>query len=194
MNNKPKIIILNCPPRTGKDTIADLFERNNRYTKMSFKQHLFDIAYLISGLSEKEWHDRYQQDKDTQWDKLGGLSQRNYLIKISEDWIKPLHGEDYFGKILSSSIHNNKTEHKHDMIIIPDGGFNHEIKPLVDDHGEDSILILQWTRLNYDFTSDSRDWITDYPKITKRLEDNNDTIINHYNRVYDAIKDRFYVT
>lgn len=181
-----RIVIFNCPPRSGKDTIADLICNNYLNTeKRSFKDKLFEIALLVSNVSKEEWFERYKSLKEIPWDKLGGLSQREYLIKISEDWIKPTHGENYFGVSLAKSIIDDG------MYIIPDGGFDSEISPVVESFTEESVLILQWGRNDCTFKNDSRDYIQSYPQITIQLPDNNGTIREMYNLVVNDIKKYF---
>lgn len=184
-----KVIILNCPPRSGKDTIADLYvARHKNCTKKSFKDRLFQIAFLVSNVSQQEWFERYETMKDVPWDRLGGLSQRNYLIKISEDWVKPVHGQEYFGqKLLEDVIEDND----HDTFIIPDGGFEDEVKPLANYIDNNNILILQWSRKGSSFDNDSRDWVITYPNITVKIDDNNNSIEAHYTKVRAAIKGYF---
>ena len=179
-------IIFNCPPQAGKDTIADLYvSRHPNSEKKMFKKLLFDVALLISGVSEKDWFSRYEKNKNDSWDKLGGLSQREYLIRISEDWIKPTHGQSYFGIHLANSLTEDRT------YIISDGGFDDEIKPLFDVPSND-VLIVQWGRTGCDFSNDSRDWIINYPENTIRISDNNTDIETHYKIVENAIASYFY--
>ena len=174
MNNK--IVILNCPPRSGKDTIADLLHAVEGYNVGSFKNRLIEIALIISNIPKDEWYERYDTKKDEPWDRLGRLSQRNYLIKISEDWVKPIHGKTYFGDRVTEDILRNDG----DKFVFPDGGFVEEVYPLIETFGESSILILQWGREGCSFEKDSRDWITKFPAMTKRIRDNNSMISDQY--------------
>jgi len=184
-----KIVVLNCPPQSGKDTIAEEFINRNGYTMMSFKFTLINIALVISKIPKEEWDERYAVDKNLPWDKLGGLSQRNYLIKIGEEWVKPVHGKTYFGECVRTDITRLSN---HDKFILPDGGFIEEIKPLYEAFGPTSLLILQWGRKNCSFDNDSRDWITAFPEITRRVDRDNDTTIeDHYIAVKGVIDEYF---
>lgn len=184
MTKNTKIIVLNCPPRSGKDTIAAEFVKNDGYTMLSFKAQLIEIALLISNVSRQEWDERYETMKDVPWDRLGGLSQRQYLIKISEEWVKPVHGKDYFGKIIAENSHPRNT------YILPDGGFEEEIFPLYEKYAS-QLLILQWSRNDCTFEHDSRDWIVNYPELTVQIRDNNTTIEDQYNAAKEAIKNYY---
>lgn len=183
-----KIVVLNCPPQSGKDTIAEEFIKRDGYTMMSFKFNLIKIALTISKIPKEEWDARYVKHKDEPWDRLGGLSQRNYLIKISEEWVKPVHGKTYFGDCVKTDI----TRLPNDNFILPDGGFIEEIAPLYETFGYKSLLILQWNRKNCSFENDSRDWITTYPEITRKVHRDNDTTIeDHYVAVKEVIDEYF---
>jgi hypothetical protein len=176
-----KIIVLNCPPRSGKDTIAEEFVKRDGFTMLSFKSRLIEIALLISNVSKSEWDERYIDQKDVPWERLGGLSQRQYLIKISEDWVKPIHGKTYFGKIIAEN------SEEYDFCILPDGGFEEEIKPLYEKYGK-NLLILQWSRTGCNFDNDSRNWIIGYPANTFSIQNNDSSIEDHYFRVKRAIE------
>ena len=93
--HKKFVIILNGPPSSGKDAgCMELkkFFPHSRHSEM--KEHLFEMALLISGVSKEHWFQRYNNRdlKELPWDKLGGLTQREFLIRISEDWCKPVFG------------------------------------------------------------------------------------------------------
>lgn len=180
-----KVVVLNCPPRSGKDTIAIELHNNDHYQILSFKSKLIAIALLVSGVTIEEWNERYENRKDEPWDRLGGLSQRQYLIKISEDWIKPVHGKQYFGNVVAQQIIESNNS-----VVIPDGGFEEEIQPVAEELGSD-LLILQWAREGCNFDNDSRDWITTFPDNTVRIEDNNGTVEEHYERAKQAIKEYY---
>lgn len=182
-----KVIIMNCPPRSGKDTMALRVARRLDFGILSFKGKLIEIALTISGIDEHEWEKRYESSKKEEpWDKLGGLSQRNYLIKISEEWVKPVHGKTYFGDRVLEDIQRGS----YDGYVIPDGGFKEEVLPLKNGL-PDSLLILQWGRDGCTFEYDSRDYVMDFPDITRRIRDNNTSIDEHVEAVLAEINNFF---
>lgn len=182
-----KTIILNCPPRSGKDTIAEMFVERNDFKMLSFKGKLVEVALTISNVSKNEWDERYKEQKEEPWDKLGGISQRNYLIMISEEWIKPVHGKSYFGDIIAQTV---SRDNENNNFILPDGGFEEEIHPIFNELGQ-KVLIIQWDREGCTFDYDSRDWITTFPEITFRTKPNNGTIEEHYENVKRLITDYY---
>lgn len=160
-NIKKTIVIFNGPPKSGKDICAKYFTAKfNRISKTlashkEVKYQLKQIALLVSGVSEEAWDARYNDRvlKETPWDLCGGLSQRDFFIKISEEWIKPLMGRDYFGRI--SAQHINDSNHRY--YFFSDGGFPEETTPLFDVC--DRLLIIRIHREGCTYTSDSRNYI-----------------------------------
>ena len=167
-----KVFILNVPPRQGKDYLAKWLFNNKGFHHHEFKAALFDIALEVAyNVSWDEWWNRYEtNDKELPWDKLGGLSQRQFLIKISEEWVKPVFGKDYFGLRAAKSAEISGS----DLIVYSDGGFESEIVPLAERFGYNNVIICQWGKDNPDaFKNDSRNWITGFKTLT--LPDNDFT-------------------
>jgi ribulose-5-phosphate 4-epimerase/fuculose-1-phosphate aldolase len=46
------------------------------------------------------------------------------------------------------------------VVLIRDSGFQCEINPLVDAVGADNLMIVRVNRPGYDFSRDSREWVT----------------------------------
>jgi len=182
-----RAVILNCPPRSGKDTMANGVAERLGFGILSFKGKLIEIALTISGIDQEEWEIRYESDdKEQPWSKLGGLSQRNYLIKISEEWVKPVHGKTYFGDRVLEDIQRGDS----DNYVIPDGGFKEEVLPLKQGL-PNGLLILQWGRESCTFKYDSRDYVMNFPEITRRIRDNNTTVNDQVDAVVGQINEFF---
>ncbi len=173
MNNK--IIIFNGPPKSGKDLFKDLlsnyisesteYKSTITYTP-NFKTKLVEFVLDYYGISIDEWKERYdnRELKETSWDKLDGLSQREALIDMSENKIKPALGKDFFGKCVRNSIKNSLyiNELGYNIIsLISDGGFKEELSPLIDEFGAENIIVFRLHRDGCDYTGDSRGWIQD---------------------------------
>ena len=181
------IVVLNAPPRSGKDSVADALTRNrNNWNTASFKARLIKVARECTPqISDSVWDARYDTQKDEPWDRLGGLSQREYLIKISEEWIKPLFGKDYFGRAALVDIYLKKEN----VILIPDGGFIEEVRPLAENN---KVLILQWERDKCSFDNDSRDYIRLMHENVRTkfiASGNNGTLFSFLNKVDVTIKE-----
>lgn len=84
-----------------------------------------------------------------------GISPRQALIHVSEDLIKPVHGNDFFGKQLANTINLSKEEY----FFIPDSGFIDELRPLVEAGHE--VYVVRIHRDGCTFQNDSRSYMTD---------------------------------
>jgi hypothetical protein len=190
---KSIVLIFNCPPSSGKDTLFKyLYEEF--YTKhgitinhREFKSKLIDIALTCSSIDKPTWDEYYQSNKDTPWSRLNGLSPRQLLMRISEEWIKPTFGLDYFGRVLSNEVKERG------IYIVTDGGFTEEIQPILNLPNID-LFICQWKRINtntnepYNFNSDSRNYIYNYPTINLPTNTNLDNWLSDcYNQLEPII-------
>lgn len=159
-----QIIILNAPPRCGKDTIADSLQDAHKHLKRaSFKWPLFDIFVNTTGMQMEEFLTLYELEgwKDEPNEALNGKSPRDLLIHISESFIKPFYGNKYFGDWIADFIHLHELQAEAEMDwIIPDGGFDAEVEVLAD-RFPGRVTVVQIEREGYrDFGSDSRNWIS----------------------------------
>lgn len=150
-----RVILLNGPPHVGKDTIGNLLHEAGLGTLCRFKDELFRLALSISQISKPAWFARYndRELKEKPWDLLGGLSQREFLIRISEDWIKPTFGERYFGDAAARYARINTQS------IFTDSGFVSETQSLID--ADLDVYIFRLYREGYDFGGDSRAYLPD---------------------------------
>jgi hypothetical protein len=132
-----KIYILNGPPGSGKDTIADELHGES-CVSLEFKGHLHKIAILLSGMHEDDYFDLYNQRelKEVPTEALLGFSPRGFLIHISEVMCKPHFGNNYFGISAARGVN------------VLSGIF-----------GRDKVVIIHLYRDGCNFDNDSRDYI-----------------------------------
>ena len=154
-----KIYILNAPPASGKDTLSDYLVKEHGWCKEQMKTPLFTIAAAMLGLtleqfmllySNREWKETYHQTIK--------MTPRQLLILISEDFVKPVCGQNAFGvlatrRLLLQDIDKNT--------VFSDGGFVEEIKPLVETFGKETVIVIRIHRKGCTFDGDSRSYITD---------------------------------
>lgn len=162
MTHSP-IFVLNAPKRTGKDTVARFME--TYCTEMrtgSFKDPLFNIFLSTTGMNQDYFYRRYAEDdwKDSPNEVLNGKTPRDFLIHISEAFIKPFFGQGYFGEVLGKMIEGAEAEiGSTKPWVIPDCGFNSEVDELVKMFGS-RVKVVKFTRDGYcGFGSDSRTWV-----------------------------------
>ena len=154
-----RIIVLNAPPSSGKGVAQDVLARFEYATPMSFKTPLVQLTKTIYGITDQQWDSWYQpEEKEVYRDELDSLSCREALIHVSEDIIKPNFGEDYFGKMMVKSIYNDTSSYTK-TYVIDDGGFDHEIIPLMEEFGRRNLYLITIERDGHSFVNDSRNWL-----------------------------------
>lgn len=157
------LILLNGPAGSGKDTLAAILMAQGHVQQvMQFKEPMFDIALLASGMhtNPKCWWDRYndRERKELPWDVLGGMSCREFMIHISEKFIKPVFGEDYFGNQLAIKYFDCDP-HVMD-VAVSDSGFQSELDALNRAVGPANVMVVRLNREGYTFKGDSRTYVT----------------------------------
>lgn len=161
-----KVIILNGPPNSGKDTIGEAImellrrDHNCKFSDIyhgQFKKVLLEILSTTLRISEHSLMQIYnnRELKDTPLAIFGGHSIREAMISISEDYIKPIFGKDYIGRMELSQIRIGKPK----FAIYTDGGFIDEIRPLFADPLIE-LHIVQIHRDGCSFAGDSRGYLT----------------------------------
>lgn len=167
------MIVLNGPARCGKNTIGEGLVNSDMWMRSlcDFKDCLTDMALEVSGIGRYTWNERYEERreqellgkdvsiwmKDASWYRLAGLSQRQFLMKISEEWVKPLFGSQHFGQLLKDDIDSYASDG--DVFINTSGGFNDELLPFCNDP-DWQILLVRISRKGCTFANDSRKYIT----------------------------------
>lgn len=161
-----KLIILNGPPRCGKDTAAtaieDYFgEEVCKHIKLSTPLKL--IASKIFGKSLEE----LEEKKD---EVLPGMtmSYRDAQIHTFNQLV-PVYGEDWLGKWTVNTLDN----YDQSFFVISDGGRSAEIVPLMRALGPENLLIIQIMREGCSFITDIRSYIT-APNVRTRPTVNRD--------------------
>ena len=156
---KVTVIIFNGPPGAGKDTLVDALcaDPDLKVSKCTFKEPLFKIAIPLSGMTEEAFMTKYnnRENKEVAWDELNGMTPRAFLIKISEEWIKPSLGISRLGYLALQAVKVAPT----DIILFSDGGFAEEVKLMQDIFGADSIILVRLYREGCTFEGDSRNYV-----------------------------------
>lgn len=150
-----QIIILNGPPRSGKDSLAKyLTAKYKSFYHFKFADELKKIAHRLYNTPEQD-PDAYEQFKDRPLTEFLNLTPRQAYINLSEDYIKKYHGKDFFSLQLISTI-KNVQDSVENVFIISDGGFEEELLPLLNVFSPSSMTIVQIHRTGCSFNNDSR--------------------------------------
>ena len=155
--DKVKVIVLNGPPQCGKDTIGkELVKSIDKAIQGEFKGLLLKILKQTLNLSDDTFDMMYanRELKDVKQPFFNGKSIRDIMISISEDYIKPMLGQDYIGKYELTKIKRGNAK----CIIYTDGGFYDEIRPLLEDDSIE-LHVIQIHREGCSFSGDSRGWL-----------------------------------
>lgn len=166
MNNKfPKVIIFNAPPKSGKDTAANYCCQFLPSVHSQFKKPLIEMCARVLSIPLKEFLALYESSKNNEGvfisysDPLKTcqyfrtFNMRQFMIHISENVMKPIFGDMFFGLEAGKKLSNDKWN------IFSDGGFPEEIKGLLEYTCKENIIVVKIQRDGCSFENDSRGWI-----------------------------------
>lgn len=165
-----KIVLLNAPPRAGKNYAASYITEHTDYKEYSFAAILKERTHRLYGLDKPANY--YETQKDDNLIDFMGLTPREAYINVSEKYFKPVHGKSIFGDILGEQIKEVE------KVIVTDCGFYEEVHSLISRYGPESIVIIRLHRESYDFLRDSRGYV--YIKEVESHDINNDGVSNKY--------------
>lgn len=153
-------VVLNGPPCSGKNYITDQLIKHLAISDITSEELMFKTG-LYKETAKQYFMPYYsfvdlatnRTTKDLPNERLGGISPREALINVSENYIKPLLGKDYFAKELLENIKDK------DVYIISDGGFKEEIQTLIDSPKINRLLLVHLMAPGCFFEGDSRSYI-----------------------------------
>ena len=150
-----KIILLNGPAKSGKDTIGGQlqFESPSHYALGKFAHPI--RLWIQSTL--RITPSMLESEKDVQQELLNYMTIREAMIAYSEKFIKPICGNDWFGKRL-----------RHELVgptyaqvgVVTDSGFATEAQVLIDWFGAKNVLLVRLHREGASFEGDSRSYLS----------------------------------
>lgn len=144
------VVLLNGPPRSGKDTIGGMLDIPSRKFAFPILMFLEDAFGICIDDCEK----------DAPHENLFGRTPREVAIAFSEKFCKPLFGMDYFGR--SALQHcKNMQELRCQLAVFTDSGFSQEAAVLAEHF---PCLQVRLFREGRTFLGDSRSY-WEHPKI-----------------------------
>ena len=149
------VAILNAPPESGKDTIADLMVKHLHASKHEFKAAIYQafaehfklpLSYVLKICTDRKY-------KDTCLSTFAldnGMTPRAGLIHVSEDIYKLRKGSDYFGRKAAEGLTVGVNA------FSDGGGWWDELVPVA--KAADQVIIFRMFREGFTFKGDSRSY------------------------------------
>lgn len=159
-----KILLLNGPPRSGKDTLGKMLQQilGPTATVLKFANPLkvatHAVMAILSGTNKVESGDAYEDSKDLVMPEFLGVTPRQAYIALSEQFCKPLLGPGIFGEVLNRHLETAKNSGC-EYAIVTDCGFESEAEVVVDQWGPDNVFLVTVARPGCNFSGDSRNYI-----------------------------------
>ena len=152
-----KIVLLNAPPRAGKDTAAAELAAYFGGEIVKFAAPLKAGATAIFCNGDHDLFKQYDttEQKDIIQGQFLGKTCRQVQIDISESYMKPIHGQDVFGRILATAIDQSPQQ----LFFVSDSGFVPEAAVLVNNFGAENVILIRIHRAGFDYNGDSRSYI-----------------------------------
>lgn len=176
------IILINGAPRSGKDFAGRMLSDDlpGRWVVTKFAAEVKErchAAYgIVNTLGTPAPDDYFEDVKDEPCDRFFGLTPRQAYIHFSETYLKAVHGEDIFGRLLLGRINRIRTGASAyglcQGFIITDSGFVPEAEVLVKEFGPEDITLIRLHRPGYTFEDDSRSLIDLCPLGVKTFDVN----------------------
>jgi len=175
-----KMVIFNGPPRSGKDTLAnllaDMWQSDLPTLRIRLSLPIRKAAFAIIG--EEYTEERYEELKDqpipilylnnvitnvgfklTHHRDDGPLTLRELVITIADSWCRFTFGMEFWA--LSAIKATPLLAAKNPGLVIgSDGGFQPELDCLQSHVGEDNFLLVKVAREGTDWSLDSRGYIS----------------------------------
>lgn len=165
-----KIVLLNGPAGSGKDTIANSLHAlvDAKCETVKFAAPLKSIAmHVFCEGNSKTFYDidNDQQKKNEPNELFFGKSCRQAQIDISEIYLKQAYDEKIFGRILSKTIEKKAAEGT-EVFFVSDSGFKPEAQVLADIFEPYNVLLIRLHREGHGYQKDpslpgydSRDYV-----------------------------------
>ena len=150
-----KIICLNGPPGCGKDTIGAFLA-----PRLPGKVKIEKFARPIRDAAIATFPSVIEENFESMKDKPlfgSGPSLRQWMIDFSEKLLKPLYGEEVFGKLLLLRL---QKEEDLDFVIVTDCGFFEEARILESYFGAKNLILFRIWRKGKTFAGDSRGYVS----------------------------------
>lgn len=154
-----KVIFLNGPPRSGKDTVARFLERDlSRWTEhLKFSTPLKNAVHALFGLDCSS--ECFDEQKDDTLKEFMYQTPRQAYIDLSEKYVKPRYHKEFLGLVLLRELERLDSAGEAEVVVISDSGFVEEARTVINKIEARNCLLVRLYRENYIFENDSRSYI-----------------------------------
>lgn len=162
------IILLNGPPRSGKDTIANMFYDDNYLVGVIGQWRIQAVKEKFAYPIKWALMEFFDIDEETlEFNKDNPIlpsyvTPRRALINLSEQWAKPTFGPGLFGMLCGKRVDKQlalKTGVDKTIFTVSDSGFVEEAAALQEMH-PGKVHLVKLRRDGTDFRGDSRSYIS----------------------------------
>ena len=174
-----RIIGFNGPPRSGKDTLARVIRQQGDTAQRietgysppwGAPSHIYPEALIMpcrhaafAFLGKAYDVNEYEHIKDQPQSAFNGETLRRFMIRLSEEHLKPSYGRGFYGRALTSKYEGSVRRYCDDeLMLVTDIGFQEEVDILSDFVDESNFMLVQVARQGCDWSNDSRGW-TSHP-------------------------------
>ena len=182
-----RVIMLNAPPMSGKDTAADYLPSMLEHTEhICLKDGLFDEIVKHYNIDYNTFFSLYadRSTKELPSKLLDGLSPRAVMCYVSENICKAQNGRDYFALRLCKKICSQAA------IVVSDCGFAEEVATIIAAVEPENVLLIRIERAGCTFNGDSRNWVYGMACDSITL-DNNDTVDDFREHLMSTVTSHF---
>lgn len=172
--NLPKYTFINGPPGSGKSTLAEILTKNDpTLYRESFVNPIRDMMYAVfypeEGPISFSFDLRVEANKAQSMAFLNPeqpshtMTNRQAMISFSEKWMKPVFGDDIFGRLAHARC--KEQEDFYDRFVFDDSGFAGEAEYIIEKEGPENCLLIRLYRDGASFKGDSRSYIQLRPEV-----------------------------
>lgn len=160
-----QLVLLNGPPRSGKDTLATLLRDavadQERMAIIPIADHLKTLTHAFYGLPPDTPPKHFEACKDEPSDLFFGLTPRQAYIFMHDKVIKPLHGPRFLGYIYARKIATIVRDIQTPLTVIcPDSGCSDENLPALEKLPYGAACLVRIHKKGCDYDGDNRGYFS----------------------------------